>query len=36
MRLAVKMAFTEVGMFEEYGAEQWFDVRFAHPVAADC
>jgi RimJ/RimL family protein N-acetyltransferase len=27
MRLAVKLGFTEVERFEEYGAEQWFGVR---------
>lgn len=27
MRLAAKLRFTEVGRFEEYGAEQWFGVR---------
>ncbi|MFD3663608.1 hypothetical protein ACFWVF_24010 [Streptomyces sp. NPDC058659] len=26
MRLAVKLGFTEVERFEEYGAEQWFGV----------
>ncbi|MET9553152.1 GNAT family N-acetyltransferase [Streptomyces sp. NPDC006645] len=26
MRLAAKLGFTEVGRFEEYGAEQWFGV----------
>ncbi|MET9415522.1 GNAT family N-acetyltransferase [Streptomyces klenkii] len=26
MRLAAKLGFTEVGTFEEYGAEQWFGV----------
>jgi RimJ/RimL family protein N-acetyltransferase len=26
MRLAAKLGFTEVERFEEYGAEQWFDV----------
>ncbi|MFF4171980.1 GNAT family N-acetyltransferase [Streptomyces sp. NPDC001744] len=28
MRLAAKLGFTEVERFEEYGAEQWFGVRF--------
>jgi RimJ/RimL family protein N-acetyltransferase len=27
MRLAVRLGFTEVERFEEYGAEQWFGVR---------
>jgi RimJ/RimL family protein N-acetyltransferase len=27
MRLAAKLGFTEVELFEEYGAEQWFGVR---------
>ncbi|MFG2692732.1 GNAT family N-acetyltransferase [Kitasatospora sp. NPDC048407] len=27
MRLAMKLGFTEVERFEEYGAEQWFGVR---------
>jgi RimJ/RimL family protein N-acetyltransferase len=27
MRLAAKLGFTEVGRFEEFGAEQWFGVR---------
>lgn len=27
MRLAVKLGFTEVARFEEFGAEQWFGVR---------
>lgn len=26
LRLAVKLGFTEVERFEEYGAEQWFGV----------
>jgi RimJ/RimL family protein N-acetyltransferase len=29
MRLAAKLGFTEVKRFEEYGAEQWFGVRFS-------
>ena len=28
MRLAAKLGFTEVERFEEYGAEQWFGVRW--------
>ncbi|MCQ0023195.1 GNAT family N-acetyltransferase [Streptomyces somaliensis DSM 40738] len=28
MRLAARLGFTEAGRFEEYGAEQWFGVRF--------
>ncbi|MDI3418152.1 GNAT family N-acetyltransferase [Streptomyces luteolus] len=27
MRLALRLGFTEVARFEEYGAEQWFGVR---------
>ncbi|MGW6717977.1 GNAT family N-acetyltransferase [Streptomyces sp. NPDC054995] len=33
MRLALKLGFTEVTRFEEFGAEQWFGVW--SPVAAD-
>jgi RimJ/RimL family protein N-acetyltransferase len=29
MRLAARLGFTEVGRFEEFGAEQWFGVRWA-------
>ncbi|MEV5104049.1 GNAT family N-acetyltransferase [Streptomyces massasporeus] len=32
LRLAVKLGFAEVELFEEYGAEQWFGV--CHPVTA--
>jgi len=28
MRLAAKLGFTEVELYEAYGAEQWFGVRF--------
>ena len=28
MRLAAKLGFTELVRFEEFGAEQWFGVRF--------
>ncbi|MFI6737274.1 hypothetical protein ACIBI9_30485 [Nonomuraea sp. NPDC050451] len=35
MRLAATMAFTEVGMFEEYGAEQWFAHRTRWRPIAD-
>ncbi len=31
VRLAVKLGFTEVERFEEYGAEQWFGVWFSEP-----
>ncbi len=32
LRLALKLGFTEVSRFEEFGAEQWFGAR--RPVAA--
>lgn len=32
MRLAEKLGFTEVGRFEEFGAEQWFGVRHPRPT----
>ncbi|SCL38964.1 Protein N-acetyltransferase, RimJ/RimL family [Micromonospora pallida] len=36
MRLAAKLGFTEVELFEEYGAEQWLGVRSpATPTGAD-
>jgi RimJ/RimL family protein N-acetyltransferase len=31
MRLAAKLGFTEVGRFEEWGAEQWFGVWSSVP-----
>ncbi|GAB3121487.1 GNAT family N-acetyltransferase [Streptomyces calidiresistens] len=31
MRLALKLGFTEVERYEEYGAQQWFGVRFPSP-----
>jgi RimJ/RimL family protein N-acetyltransferase len=35
MRLAAKLGFSEVGRFEEYGAEQWFGARSTVAPAAE-